>query len=131
MPMDEQYAFTQEAWDNLHEAIAWSKARWGQRLTNQYIDDLHAGFCRLASDHGKLPSREELTVDTGLSIYPIREHYVVFEPVGEQQIIIVALIHQVRDVPAVLRGKSWRIKRELKAVRQAFAEGTLTFFQQK
>lgn len=132
MPLkqDEQYAFTEEAWANLHEAITWSEAIWGTKLTNQYIDDLHAGFCRLARDHGKLPSREDLDANTGLSIYPVREHYVVFEPVGIGQIIIVAFIRQTRDIPGILRGKSWKIRRELKAIRQELANGTLTFFHQ-
>jgi hypothetical protein len=45
----------------------------------------------------------------------VREHYLVYLPSSEtDQLIIVALIRQTRDVPSILRANNFLIKRQLK-----------------
>ena len=51
-----------------------------------------------------------------LSVYPIREHYLVYVPIREKRIAIVALIRQIRDVPAILNANGLVIRRQLKKI---------------
>ena len=82
-----RYLLTRLAESDLHEARLWSLSRWGRKLTREYFSDLHGGAEYVAIHHHRLSSREDLTGDTGLSIHPIREHYLVYLPVADQYII--------------------------------------------
>jgi len=50
-----------------------------------------------------------------LGVYPVGEHYIVYAPIGDTQIVIDALFRQTRDVPAILKANSYRIRRQLTA----------------
>jgi len=50
-------------------------------------------------------------------VYPVREHYIVYEPLADRFIAIVAVIRQGRDVPAILQKWSVPIRRELLEIR--------------
>lgn len=121
------YALTLTAENDLREARAWSLNRWGSVLTAQYFADLHAGAEYIAANHHTLLQRDDLLQDTGLGIYPVREHYIVYVPVSKKRIVIVAFIRQGRDVPGILRKAGYRIRQELKEIRTLIDSGKLKF----
>lgn len=118
MPRAKRYLLTPSARRHLREARAWSRARWDDNLTRVYFADLHNAANDLARNYASYRSREELSGGTGLRLYPVREHFLVFEPLGEDRIIIVAVLRQSRDIPAVLRKYKHVIMRELSALRE-------------
>ncbi len=120
-----RYVLTARAAADLHEARAWSRARWGKELTSQYFDDLHEGAQFIAENLGALRGRHELSAGTSLLVYPVREHYIVYEPLAERFIAIVAVIRQGRDIPAILQKWSAPIRRELIEVRAKIQRGEI------
>ena len=60
-----------------------------------------------------------------LSVYPVREHYIVYVRIGKNRIVIVALIRQTRDVPAILKANSFKIRRQMEEIFDKFERGTL------
>jgi plasmid stabilization system protein ParE len=108
---------TIRAESDLREARSWSRARWGNVLTNRYFQDLHEGAQYIADNHGSLRGRHELAGGTALCLYPVREHYIVYEPLTEKLVVIVAVVRQRRDVPAILQKWAAPIRRELTEIR--------------
>jgi plasmid stabilization system protein ParE len=111
------YVLTARAATDLREAQTWSRARWGQELTNRYFQDLHEGAQYIAKHHAFLRNRHELAGSTSLLLYPVREHYLVYEPLASGIIAIVAVIRQGRDIPAILQKWAAPIRRELTEIR--------------
>lgn len=124
MPI-KHYALTHLAESDLREARLWSLSRWGQKLTGEYFSDLHEAAELVATHHHTLNNREDLTGETGLCIHPVREHYLVYLPVSEQFIIIVAVIRQSRDVPQILGKAEFMIRRELTEIKNLISSGEL------
>lgn len=119
------YVLTVRAELDLREARAWSRARWGKELTNRYFEDLHEGAQYVAENHAFLRNRHDLAGGSALLVYPIREHYIVYEPIGERFIAIVAVIRQQRDVPAILQKWAAPIRRELVEIRGKIKRGEI------
>ena len=119
------YLLTARAAADLREARAWSRARWGKELTNRYFDDLHEGAQYIAENHASLRDRHELAGGTALLLYPVREHYVVYEPLAPRLIAIVAVIRQGRDIPAILQKWAAPIRRELLEIRGKIQRGEI------
>lgn len=111
------YVLTARAAADLSEARVWSRARWGKELTNRYFEDLHEGAQYIAENHAYFRDRQELAGGTALLLYPVREHYIVYEPLGPRFIAIVAVIRQGRDIPAILQKWAAPIRRELTEIR--------------
>ncbi len=111
------YVLTVRAEADLREARAWSRARWGKELTNRYFEDLHDGAQYIAQNHASFRARHELAGGTALFLYPVREHYIVYEPLVEKFIAIVAVIRQGRDIPTILQKWAAPIRRELTEIR--------------
>ncbi len=109
---------------HLREAKAWSKARWGDELTVQYFHDLHQGAQYLAEHHTHTAARPDLAGNSGLGVYPVREHYLIYEPIAERKVVIVAVLRQVRDIPALLSKYAYVFKRELDDIRKSDASET-------
>lgn len=107
------------------ELTQWSLARWGQELTDRYLDDLHQGMEWIAKNRKSITARGELTADTGLCIYPVREHYAVFLPVAKRHIVIVAFLRQGRDVASILSKNNAKISHELKTIVKKIEQGKL------
>lgn len=59
---------------------------------------------------------EHATAVKKLGVYPVREHYLVYLPMGDSRIVVVALIRQTRDVPAIINANGFIIQRQLKAI---------------
>ena len=120
-----RYVLTARAVQDLRQPRAWSRARWGEQLTNQYFIDLHAGAQYIAEHHASSRRRDELAARTGLLLYPVREHYLVYEPIDANSTVIVAVIRQGRDVPAILRKWGLQIRRELDEIRTRVQTGKI------
>lgn len=120
-----RYLLTLTAENDFRQARHWSKKRWGAELTQQYFKDLHEGAEYIAKNHHSLPEREELTGTYGIGVYPIREHYMVYFPVDQGLIIIVALMRQTRDVPAVIKANNYLIQQELKEIVSKISSGEI------
>lgn len=113
------YRLTATAVRDFRIAQAWSLSRWGTERTQAYFRRLHDAAESAAVNQAAVQDRDDLAGDTSLAIYPVGEHYLVYVPIGEKQIAIVALIRQTRDVPAILQANSFRIRQALdEALRQ-------------
>jgi plasmid stabilization system protein ParE len=119
------YVLTARAAADLSEARVWSRARWGKELTNRYFEDLHEGAQCIVENHASFRERQELAGGTALLLYPVREHYIVYEPLGPRFIAIVAVIRQGRDIPAILQKWAAPIRRELIEIRGKIEHGEI------
>ena len=79
----------------------WSLERFGHATTKKYFQDMDEGFQYIADNYERFPSRFELAGESGLSIYPVREHYVVFVPMSDG-IHIADVLRQTQDIPNIL-----------------------------
>jgi plasmid stabilization system protein ParE len=125
------YVLTARAAADLSEARAWSRARWGKELTDRYFTDLHEGAQHIAENYQSLLDRQELAGGTALLLYPVREHYIVYEPLGVGFIAIVAVVRQGRDIPAILQKWAAPIRRELIEVRGRIERGEVRISSRK
>ena len=121
MPKQKLYILTDSAEQDFRIAKRWSLQRWGKALTQQYFSDLHKGAEYIAQNSGASTSKSHLISSTGLGVYPVREHYIVFVPVKNNFIVIVSLIRQTRDVPSILQANSHRLSREVKEALESYA----------
>jgi plasmid stabilization system protein ParE len=122
-----RYVLTARAAADLSEARAWSRARWGKELTSRYFDDLHEGAQFIAENQSVLRRRQEYSGGSSLRVYPVREHYIVYEPLAERFIAVVAVIRQGRDIPAILQKWSAPIRRELIEIRSRSERGEISW----
>lgn len=107
------YILTETAAGDFREARRWSVARWGKKRTKSYFQQLHDGANYIATHQPAIAARDDLLGNTDLGVYPVGEHYLVYVPVNDTQIVIVALIRQTRDVPAILKANNFQIRRQL------------------
>jgi plasmid stabilization system protein ParE len=119
------YVLTARAAADLNEARVWSRARWGKELTNRYFEDLHEGAQYIAENHASFRGRHELAGGTALLLYPVREHYIVYEPLAARFIAIVAVVRQGRDIPAILQKWAAPIRREMIEIRDKIKRGEI------
>lgn len=119
------YVLTARAAADLTEARIWSRARWGKELTNRYFEDLHEGVQYIAENYASFRDRQELAGGTALLLYPVREHYIVYEPLGPRFIAVVAVIRQGRDIPAILQKWAAPVRRELIEIRGKIERGEI------
>ena len=119
------YVLTARAAADLKEARAWSRARWGKDLTAKYFDELHEAAQFIAENHESLRRRQEFGGGLALLLHPVREHYIVYEPLGEKLIAVVAVIRQGRDIAAILQKWAMPIRRELLEIRARVRRGEI------
>lgn len=119
------YILTETAERDFREARRWSLSRWGREHIIQYFTDLHHCAEHIVQGVRQLASTGYAVGSTGLSIYPVREHYLVYVPMGKNRIVIVALIRQTRDVPAILKANGYLIQRQLKVIFEKLDQGAI------
>ena len=56
----------------------------GPELTGQYFADLHAGAQDTAKKYRSLAPKDHMTGTSGLGIRAVREHYIVYVPIGNR-----------------------------------------------
>jgi plasmid stabilization system protein ParE len=110
------YILTETAEHDFRAARQWSLSRWGKKLTRQYFADLHQSAERIAQNPEQFSSLEHFSNTAELHVYPVREHYLIYLPISNKRIVIVALIRQTRDVPAILNANGFMIQRQLKEI---------------
>jgi plasmid stabilization system protein ParE len=115
---ERSYVLTETAVADFKAARDWSMKRWGKALTISYFQSLHDAAEALAKNQFALPSSAKITACSELLVWPVREHYLVYTPAQNQKIIIVSLIRQTRDVPAILAENRFFIERALKKIQQ-------------
>ena len=119
------YILTETAERDFREARQWSLSRWGKELTRQYFTDLHKSVESIARNHKHFASIENVAGATGLSIHPIREHHLVYVPISDNYIVIVSLVRQTRDVPAILAASGYMIQRQLKEISEKLEQDAI------
>lgn len=115
------YLLTIGAVDDIREIGDWSLQHWGKEKTIAYLTDLHQGMAFIAENFKtfeKNKTRDALSGDTGLLLYPINKHYVVFVPISEKTIAVAAVIRQGRDIASILQKDAFAIRRELQEITQ-------------
>jgi plasmid stabilization system protein ParE len=125
VPARRSYVLTLRAETDLRQARSWSGARWGRELTNRYFQDLHEGAQYIAENHASLRDRHDLTGGGSPLLYPVREHYIVYEPLSERLIVVVTVIRQGRDIPAILQKWAAPIRTELIEIRGKIERGEI------
>jgi len=125
MPDKKHYLLTWGAEADLREAKQWSLSRWGKELTKDYFADLDHAAEYVAAHQKHLHIREDLAGETGLLIHPVREHYLVYFPIDDCTVIIVAVIRQSRNVPEILGKSAFMIHREVTEIKKLLAAGEL------
>ncbi len=117
------YTLTLTAEDDFRAARRWSNKRWGKELTQQYFKDLHKAAENAAKQPATISKKSHLTNIEELEIAVVREHYLVYVPSRDNHIIIVALLRQTQDVPAILEANSFIIQRDVKEALAAIENG--------
>ena len=105
-----RYVLTPTARAQLREAKSWSRARWGVALTQRYFEDLENAAQYVAAHHKEICQNPH----SELGVYPVREHYIIYTPLDEDTIAIVAVIRQGRDIPSLLQRYASVFARELR-----------------
>lgn len=123
------YILTETAERDFRDARRWSLSRWGAELTRQCFVDLHESAERFAWNLRRFASRGHAAAAMELSVYPVREHYLVYLPIDDSRIVIVALVRQTRDVPAILNANGFMIQRQLKAIFEGLQKGPIPEFK--
>lgn len=106
------YFLSPTAINQLRDHKKWSLAKFGHSVTKKYFQDIDKGFKYIAENHRIFPARLELTGESGLSIYPIREHYIVYIHINNS-IHIVAILRQAQDIPHIINEGAAIFQREL------------------
>lgn len=122
------YFLTPGAVDDIREIGDWSLQRWGKEKTLKYLMDLHEGLEYVAVNFKSFKNnrtREELSGDSGLLLYPINKHYVAYVPIGENSIAAAAVIRQGRDIASILQKDGFTILRELQEISDRTAMGLI------
>lgn len=119
------YILTETAERDFRAARQWSLSRWGSELTRQYFTDLHECAESIAQNPERFSSMEHVSYTAELNVYPVREHYLVYIPVNGSLIVIIALVRQTRDVPAILNANGFMIQKQLKEIFEKLNQGAI------
>lgn len=123
--MRRNYVLTETAERDFRAARNWSLSRWGRERTQQYFKDLHECAERIAQNPEQFSSIGHATGIANLAVYPVREHYLVYIPISGKRTVIVALIRQTRDVPAILNANGFVIRRQLEDIAKKLDQGAI------
>jgi len=106
------YFLSPTAINQLRDHKKWSLAKFGRAVTKKYFQDIDKALQYIADNYKSFPIRPELTGESGLSIYPIREHYVIYVPMNNN-IHIAAVLRQTQDVPNIINEGAAIFQREI------------------
>ena len=110
--MPRTYFLSPTAINHLRDHKRWSLERFGHATTEKYFQDMDKGFQYIADNYERFPSRSELTDESNLFIYPVREHYVVFVPMNDG-IHIADVLGRTQDIPNILSENAAIFRREI------------------
>jgi len=121
------YTLTTSAESDLRALQARSLELFGPIQTNRFIARLKKA-AEFASTHiGKLSTRSHLVGDSGLSLYPVSNQFLVYRPVSDHHIVILAIVTQSRDIPALIAAKETTFQETFRVIEQSIKRGKITF----
>jgi plasmid stabilization system protein ParE len=123
-----RYFLTHSAAQDIRDLADWSLNRWGQEKTTHYLTELHEKLGYLSENLETFQRNQtyaDLNGGTGLLLYPVQKHYIVFLPLGEQSIAVAAVIRQGRDIPSILQKHAFAIREELQEIQNRIAQGRI------
>lgn len=110
--MSKKYFLSPSAIKHLREHKKWSLKNFGNEMTRKYFQDIDKGLDYIAENYNSFPQRPELTGTTGLSLYPVREHHIIFIAINDV-VYVVDILGQAQDIPSILNENAKIFKREL------------------
>ncbi len=116
---DGRYFLTPSAIASLREQRKWSVEEFGRTTTKRYFQDLADCLELLAQNPARSARRPELKGLSGLMIYPLGSHYIIYAPV-KQCICVFGIVLQTRDVLPILNENAALFKRELAQFEKTF-----------
>ena len=93
------YFTTRNAAADLRDIYHRSVEQWGERVADEYLDAVYRVFERLAKNPELGQVRRKRS--SPFLMYPAKQHFVIYD-VSPQGIIIVALLHQVRNIESII-----------------------------
>ncbi len=94
------FYLVRRAFLDIQEIYDYSFERWGESTADQYIDNLYKTFEKIS----KTPELGDLRKSRSIPflMFPAEKHYVVYEPF-QDGIILITLLHQVRDIENIIQ----------------------------
>jgi plasmid stabilization system protein ParE len=120
-----KYTLTKRAEADLEELYRNSLEQYGSIQTNKFMNDLKKAAEFAADNIGKVPTRAHLTGESGLSLYPVNNHFIAYRPVTEKHIVVIAIFRQSRDVVAMIAAEADRFRAEFSEIEQSIKNGTI------
>jgi len=99
----EQCYLTKTALNTLKKIGRDTEKCWGKVQARRYLDSLLKGSYELIDSYKRLPCRTEMTSNTGLFLHQIHHHYVAFKIIRENEIAVIAYLHESMDIPTRLK----------------------------
>ncbi len=87
-----------EAENDLGEIYDYSVDRFGLKVADKYVSQLVENFDLIAQFPESAIARNELTADLRTKVF---SSHVIFFKVQPEQILIIRILHQSRDLPGV------------------------------
>ena len=122
-----KYTLTRGAEADLDEIYKRSLAQFGRDQTNRFMADLKKAAEFAADHHGKIPTRSHLTGDSGLSLYPVNNHFLAYRPVAPNHIVVIAIFRQSRDVAALIVANAETFRKDFLNIEEKIKRGEIVF----
>src|SRR5277367_4079932 len=126
-----KYTFTKGAEADLDEIHERSREQYGRAQTNKFIAELKKAAEFAANNIGKVATRGHLTGDSGLSLYPVNNHFLAYRPVSIDHIVIIAIFRQSRDVAAHIAAEAERFQNDFREIERRLESGEISLKARK
>jgi len=115
------YYLTRRAASDLRNIKQYSVEKWGESVAKTYIKDLYIGFQEIA-DKPSLGTLRQQRSNPFLMV-PIREHFIVFELLNDD-IIVLTILHQVRDIEGIILSFEAKFLKDIERLKNLFQKQT-------
>lgn len=120
-----KYTLTKGAEADLDDIYRKSVELFGHAQTNKFLIELERAAEFAADNIGKIQTRAHLTGDSGLSLYPVNNHFIAYRPVADNHIVIIALFRQSRDIPSFVMAEAEKFKADFAEIEQKIKMGKI------
>lgn len=110
------FRLTRRAAIDLREINKHSRRTWGQKTADGYISDLYAAMRKAAADPDSGLLRHHRTAP--FLVVPARKHFVVYNRIPGG-IVVLTILHQVRDLEALVGSLTPAFLEEIEKLRPA------------
>lgn len=121
-----QYTFTKSAEADLDEIYEKSLQQFGRTQTNIFMAAFKKAAEFAADNVGKVSTRAHLAGESGLSLYPVNNHYIAYRPVAENHIVIIAIFRQSRDIAALVMAEAEKFQKDFLDIEQKIKGGGIS-----